>query len=146
MKRRTNLIAISAGVVLALGIWTAAGAQGNVARGTMTLSMSGGTCNKTLSGNDGGSRIRAKRGGTVEWTVINNCTADATVALGDWVVKGDGSANDPFDPSGKPSCTAAPGKQCVIALHVKANAGVTTYSYSTSVNGAKKDPDLVIET
>jgi hypothetical protein len=67
------------------------------------------------------------------------------VVLGDWVRKGVAGPDSPFDPAGKPSCTAATGKQCTIVLRVRDNAGATTYSYSTTVSGVKKDPDLIIE-
>jgi hypothetical protein len=122
--------------------WTAARAQ-SVPTGTMTLSMSNGACNKTLAGNDGGSRMLAKRGGNVRWHVVNNCSANATVALGDWT--SGGGANNPFDAAGKTSCVAAAGKDCMIALHIRSNAAAATYSYSVSVNGTKQDPDLIIE-
>lgn len=111
--------------------------------GRMTLSMSGGNCVKTLVGNDGGSRIRVKRGAVVQWDVTNNCTATAGIGVGSFAVKG-GGANDPFV-AGKTDCSAAAGKTCVIALHVKGDAGIQTYSYAVSINGKAQDPDLIIE-
>lgn len=143
MKLKTGLTALGVSAMIVTGAWTMASAQGN-GSATMTLSMSNGACTKTLAGNDGGSRIRAKRGANVQWNIVNNCSAAASVSLVDWIVKG-GGANNPFDPSGNPSCSAAPGKGCTVTLHIKANATATTYSYSTSVNGTKQDPDLIIE-
>lgn len=113
------------------------------ARGRVTLSMSNGNCVKTLVGNDGGTRIRAKRGALVQWDVTNNCSADATVGVGDFARKG-GSGDDPFV-AGRTSCSAATGKSCVIALRVKGDAGIQTYTYAVSVNGKAQDPDLIIE-
>jgi hypothetical protein len=155
MTTRTKLTAIGVSAIVATGAWTLARAQGNgplTHRARMVLSMTGGVCGKTLTGNDSDAnfkdRIRARRGGLVEWTVVNNCTAEATVMLGDWVRKGDNGTDRPFDPPGPESretCTAAAGGRCVIILRIRGNAGVTTYSYTTSVNGVKKDPDLIIE-
>jgi hypothetical protein len=153
MTMGTRLAAIGLGVVLAGGVCVMAGAQGRgnaaTSKATLTLAMSGGSCGKTLVGNDPDAgfkdRLRARRGGAVEWTVINNCTADATVKLTDWIRKADKGAESPVDPAGKDECTAAAGKQCVIALHIRGNAGIVTYSYSTTVNGVTKDPDLIIE-
>jgi hypothetical protein len=152
MTWRTNLTALGASAILATGAWTLARAQGNAPaphRATLTLTMVDGSCSKTLVGNDSDTnfkdRIRARHGEAIEWVVVNNCTAAATVALGDWVRKGDSAADRPFDGNGRDTCTAAAGRQCVIAVRVKPDAGATTYSYSTSVNGVKKDPDLIIE-
>lgn len=151
MTMGTRLAAIGLGVVLAGGVCVMARAQGQsgaaTSKATLTLAMSGGSCGKTLVGNDPDvkDRLRAKRGGAVEWTVINNCTGDATVKLTDWIRKADKGVESPVDPAGKDECTAAAGKQCVIALHIRGNAGIVTYSYSTTVNGVKKDPDLIIE-
>jgi FtsP/CotA-like multicopper oxidase with cupredoxin domain len=114
------------------------------ARGHITLSMAGGNCVKTMVGNDGGSRIRAKRGAAVQWDVTNNCSADASVAVGDFAIKG-GSGDNPFV-AGRTSCSAAPGgKSCMITLTVRGNAAINTYTYAVSVNGKAQDPDLIIE-
>jgi len=149
MTTRRGLTAIGVSAVLATGVWTVVRAQGPVTqRATMVLSMAGGACTKTLSGNDGGDRIRARRGQFIEWTVVNNCGAGATVALGDWVRKTDNGPDRPFDPpgpGGQETCGAPSGAQCTIRLHIRGNSGVTTYSYTTSVNGVKRDPDLIIE-
>lgn len=138
-----NLMALTFAVLAAAGVSLLAQTPVATSRGVMTLSMSNGNCIKTLSGNDGGDRIRAKRNGTVRWEVTNNCTSAATVSVDDFIRKG-GSADDPFV-AGKTDCAAAPGKSCSISLSVKSNASVQTYSYSVSINGTKQDPDLIIE-
>lgn len=149
MKAGT-LTALGIGAVLTAGAWTLVQAQQPpTSRATLTLAMSGNTCGKTLTGNDTDpnfrDRIRARRNGAVEWTVVNNCRAEAVVRLDEWIRKNDNGAESPFDPAGVATCTAAPGAQCVIALRVRGNAQVTTYSYSTIINGTKNDPDLIIE-
>jgi hypothetical protein len=141
----THLTAIGLAVLaVAAGASVLVSAQAPPAvHGRMTLSMSNGKCVKTLAGNDGGDRIKAKQGGVVQWDVTNNCTADAAVAVGDFIRKG-GGADNPFV-AGKTSCSAAQAKTCSITLVVRGNAGIRTYSYSVSINGTKQDPDLVIE-
>ena len=141
MKHLT-LIGMTALAAAGVSVLVSAQAPPTV-HGRMTLSMSNGRCVKTLVGNDGGDRIKAKRGGAVQWDVTNNCSADATAAVGDFIRKG-GGADNPFAP-GRTSCTAAPGKTCTITLAVRGDAGVRTYSYSVSINGTKQDPDLIIE-
>ena len=149
MKTGT-LIALGIGAVLTAGASMRVHAQPPPpARATLTLAMSGNTCGKTLTGNDTDpnfrDRIRARRNGAVEWTVVNNCRAEAVVRLDEWIRKEDKGAESPFDPAGTATCTAAPGASCVIALRVRGNARVTTYSYSTIINGTRNDPDLIID-
>jgi len=143
MRTRVTL----AGGVLILSAWALVQAQGAPVVATMTLNPSGSTCGKTLVGNGGGSVIRAKRGAAVQWKVVNNCSANQTVAVGDFVRKSDGVAESPFGPGGNPSCVARPGAAngCTIALTVRPNASTITYSYATSLNGVKVDPDIIIE-
>ncbi len=139
-----NLQTIGIAILAAAGASVLVMAQAPPAvHGRMTLSMSNGRCVKSLAGNDGGDRIKAKRGGAVQWDVTNNCGADASIAVGDFIRKGGGD-DDPFV-AGRTNCTAAAGKTCSISLKVKGDAGVRTYSYSVSINGTKQDPDLIIE-
>ena len=142
MKRR-NAMTLAIAMFAATALSTLVMAQGPTVTGTMTLSMSNGVCVKTLAGNDGGDRIRAKRNGQVRWSVTNHCTSAASVGVSDFVRKG-GGADDPFV-KGAPDCSAAAGKSCMITLKVRGDAGVQTYSYSVSLNGTKQDPDLIIE-
>ena len=139
-----NLTTIGIALIVVAGVSAIVMAQGApTVSGTMTLSMSDGACVKTLAGNDGGDRIKAKRNGSVRWNVTNHCTSDASIAVGDFIRKGGGS-DDPFT-AGRSACSATPGKSCSISLRVKDDAGVRTYSYSVSINGTKQDPDLIIE-
>jgi hypothetical protein len=142
--KRNAFITIGTAILVAAGASALVSAQAPpTVHGRMTLSMSNGKCVKTLAGNDGGDRIKAKRGGVVQWDVTNNCSADAAVAVGDFIRKG-GGADDPFV-AGRTNCSAVPGKGCMITLHVKGEAGIRTYSYAVSINGTKQDPDLIIE-
>lgn len=112
---------------------------------TMTLAMSNGACGKTLAGNDGGDRIRARRNGPIRWQVVNNCNAAATVQLTNFVRKSDNTPNNPFAAGGNSDCRAASGGGCTMTLAVRGNAEVTTYSYTTVINGVAYDPDIIIE-
>ncbi|TAK12158.1 MAG: hypothetical protein EPO35_11615 [Acidobacteria bacterium] len=119
-------------------------AQGpTTVRARITLSERGGNCVKTIASNDG-ARIRANRGNVVQWEVVNNCGADANVAVGDWSIKG-GDPNSPFTTNGRAGCNAGAGRSCTLSLTIRGNAGLATYSYSVSLNGTKQDPDLIIE-
>jgi hypothetical protein len=132
--------------VLLLGASVLMRAQGPPTSATMTLAMSNGACAKTLVGNDGGDRIRASRNGPIRWAVINNCNAAATVQLTNFVRKSDNSPNFPFAPNGNDDCRAAGGGgTCTMTLVVRGNAEVTTYSYTTVINGVAYDPDIIIE-
>lgn len=146
MTVRTSLALIGGGVVL-VSAWVLVQAQGAPVAATITLATSGGTCGKTLVGNDPAvsDRIRAKRGAAVHWTVVNNCTGNQTVALGDFARKSDNVAESPFGAGGNRDCVATQGQRCTITLTVRPNAPTITYTYSTSINGVKRDPDIMIE-
>lgn len=145
MTVRTTVTLAGVGVLL-LGASVLVRAQAPPLSATITLAMANGTCGKTLVGNDGGDRIRARRNGPIRWGVINNCSAAATVELTNFVRKSDNSPNDPFAPNGNDDCTAAGGGgTCTMTLVVRGNAEVTTYSYTTMIDGVAHDPDIIIE-
>lgn len=132
--------------VLLLGAFVLVRAQGPPTSATITLAMSSGACGKTLVGNDGGDRIRARRNGPIRWNVINNCNDAATVQLANFVRKSDNVPSYPFAPKGSNDCRAAGrGGSCTMTLVVTGNAQVTTYSYTTVINGVAYDPDIIIE-
>lgn len=134
--------------VLLLGVSMLVRAQGPPVSATMTLSMSGTVCGKTLVGNDPSvsDLIRARRNGPIRWNVINNCPDAATVQLTKFVRKSDNAPNFPFAPNGNADCKAAGGGgTCTMTLVVRSNAEVTTYSYTTIINDVAYDPDIIIE-
>jgi len=146
MKARMWSMATTLGVVVMAGAWTAAAQAQQPARGTITLATVGGDCRPTVVGNDGDNdRIRARRGVTIQWTVINNCAAPSAVTLTDWVRKSDRAAAYPGDPNGRLNCNAAAGGRCTLTVVVKKDAETTTYSYTVSLNGLLLDPDVIID-
>lgn len=145
MTVRTT-VTLAGACVLLLGAAVLVRAQGPPISARITLSVSNGACGKTLQGNDGGDRIRARRNGPIRWEVVNNCGADATVEVTNFVRKADNAPNFPFAPNGNDDCTAAGGGgTCTMTLVVRGNAEVTTYSYTTVINGVAYDPDIIIE-
>lgn len=149
MNWRIRLMLVGVGVVAVGVTGMLATEQVGPARAVLVLSVTDSACVKTLVGNDTDAanrdRIRARRGGAVQWTVINNCDAQVSVALVDWVRKADRSASYPFNPNGRTSCDVASGQQCVLTLAVRPDAAADTYSYGVSIDGVTQDPDLIIE-
>ena len=132
--------------VLLLGASVLVPAQEPPLSASVTLSMANGRRGKTLLGNDGGDRIRARRNGSIRWQVRNNCNAVATVQLVDFVRKADNAPSFPFTPNGNSDCRAAGnGGTGTMTLVVRGNAEPTTYSYTTVINGVAYDPDIIIE-
>jgi len=146
MKRRMWLMAATLGVVVTAAAGATAEQGQQPARGTITLAQTGANCRATVSGNEGATdTIRARRGATIQWTVINDCRASSTVALTDWVRKSDRAAAFPGDPNGRLTCSADAGRRCTMSMVVRPNAETTTYSYTVSLNGLLLDPDVIID-
>jgi hypothetical protein len=140
--RRTLLTAGLVVVAVVTGMWVRAWAQGPTV-GTIVLAMVGGSCEKTIIGNDPNdkTKIHAKYNDIVRWKVVNNNCPDKTeVVLRDW------SPSLPV--SGTLSCKASIGTgTCPINGKVTVRVSTsTTYSYAVWVAGHPSgDPDLIID-
>jgi len=147
MKRQMWSMAAALGMAVTLAAWSmVVEAQGQPARGTITLAAAGGTCRATVVGNEGDTEtIRARRGATIQWTVINNCAASSAVSLTGWVRKSDRAAAFPGDPNGRLNCSVDAGQRCTLTVVVRRDAETTTYSYTVSLNGLLLDPDVIID-
>jgi hypothetical protein len=142
MTRRTTLAVTGIGVLVAVGAWSFVRVQAQTRpvptdRATITLANAGSGCGKSLNTNDG-STIHTKQNHAVQWDVVNNCAANAAVAVGKW------APNSPFA-GGNSDCSASRGGGCRITLAVRGNTPLGTYHYTVSINGTDVDPDVVVE-